>query len=90
MSHGYEHRQQRQARNTKTPAAATKKPVCKHRPLSTHPLMGGCATRHCQGPVTQGQLPQEITRCTLGSCNIMLASAAAGSPRILYPSLPMA
>ena len=34
-----------------------KKPVCKHRSLSTPPLPRACAARHCQGPVIQGQLP---------------------------------
>ena len=56
-------RQQRQAWNTKAAAAATKNPVCKHRSLSTHPLLGTSAARHCQGPVIQGQLPWENKRC---------------------------
>ena len=51
---------------------------------------GACASHHCQGPVIQGQLPRENTRHASGCCNVMLASAAAGSPRILYPSLPPA
>ena len=64
--------------------------MCKHRSLATPPLPGACATHHCQGPVIQGQLPRENTRCASGCCNVMLASASAGSPHILYPSLPPA
>ena len=56
--------------------------MCKHRSLSTPPLPGDCAAHHCQGPVILGQLPWENTRCTSGCCNVMLASAAAGSTRI--------
>ena len=37
-----------------------------------------CAARHCQGPVIQGQLPQENTRSASGCFNIMPASAATG------------
>ena len=69
-------------------AAATKKPVCKHRSLSTWPLPGACAARHCQGPVIQGQLPRENARCTSGWYNVMPASAAAGSPCIRTPPSP--
>ena len=29
--------------------------------LSTRPLPGACAARHCQGPVIQGQFPQDNT-----------------------------
>ena len=52
------HGRQRQAWNAEATAAVTKKPVCKHRSLSTLPLLGACAARHCQDPVIQGQLPQ--------------------------------
>ena len=72
----------------KAAAATTKKPVCKHRSLSTPPLLGACAACHCQGPVIQGQLPGENTRHASGCCNVMVASAATGSPRIPYPFLP--
>ena len=89
-SHGYQHRTQRRAWNTKAATAATKKTVCKHRSLSTLALLEACIARRCQGPVIQGQLPQENTRRASGCCNIMPASATAGSPRILYPSLPLA
>ena len=58
---GYQRGPQRQARDAKAAAAATKKPVCKHRSLSTTPLPGACAARHRQGPMTQGQLPRENT-----------------------------
>ena len=85
-SHGYQHGHERQARNTKAAAAATKNSVHKHRSLSTPPLLGACAARHCQGPVIQGQLPRENPRCASGCCNVMPDSATAGSPRIPYPS----
>ena len=81
---------QRRAWDAKAAAAATKKPVCEHRSLSTPPLPGACAARHCQGPMIQGQLPRENTRRASGCCNVTLVSAAAGSPRIPYPSLPPA
>ena len=66
-----------------------KKPVCKHRSLSTHPLPGGCVDHHCQGPMIQGQPPPENTRHASGCCNVTPASTAAGSPLIPYPSLPL-
>ena len=50
---------QRRAWDAQAAAAATKKPVCEHRSLSTPPLPGACAARHCQGPMIQGQLPRE-------------------------------
>ena len=43
---------------------------------------GACAAHHCQGPVVQGQHPRENTRHASGCCNVMLASATTGSPRI--------
>ena len=89
-SRGYQRGPQRRAWDTKAAAAATKKPVCKHRSLSTPPLLGACAARHCQGLVIQGQLPRENTRRASGCCNVMPASAATGSPHIPYPSLPPA
>ena len=58
--------------DTNAAAAATKKPVCKHRSLSTPPLPGACAAHHCQGPVIQGQLPCESAS---GCCNVTPASA---------------
>ena len=70
-SRGYQRGPQRQAWDAKAAAAATKKPVCKHRSLSTPPLLGACAARHCQGPVIQGQLPWKNTRCASGWCNVM-------------------
>ena len=87
-SRGYQRRHQRWAQNAKAAPAATKKPVCKHRSLSTPPILGACAARHSQGPMTQRQLPWENTGHASGCCNIMLASATASSPHILYPSLP--
>ena len=89
-SRSYQCRHQRRAWNTKASAAATKKPVWKHRSLSTPPLLGACAARHCQCPVIQRQLPRENTWRTSGWCNVTPASAAAGSLRTPYPSLPPA
>ena len=43
---------------------------------------GACAARHCQGPVIQGQLPQENTQRASGCCNITLASVTTDSPCI--------
>ena len=90
MSHGYQRRHQRWAWNAKADAAAIKNPVCKHRSLSTTPLLGACAARHCQGPVIQGQLPQENARHASGCCNVTLASATAGSHCIPHHFLPPA
>ena len=89
-SRGYQRRPHRRAWVAKAAAAATKKPVCEHRSLSTPALPGACAARHCQGPVIQGQLPQENTRSASGWCNDTLASATAASPRLLRtpPSSP--
>ncbi|KAJ8795862.1 hypothetical protein J1605_002624 [Eschrichtius robustus] len=82
-SRGYQRGPQRRAGDARAAAAATKKPVCERRSLSTPPLLGACAARHCQGPVIQGQLPQENARSASGCCNVTPASAAAGSPRLL-------
>ena len=87
-SRGYQRGPQTWAWDAKAAATATKKPVCKHRSLSTPPLPGTCAACHCQGPVIQGQLPREKTQRASGWCNVMLASAAAGSAHNPYPSLP--
>ena len=56
--------------------------------LSTPPLTGACEAHHCQGPVIQGQLPQENARRASGCCNVTPASATAGSPRIRTPPSP--
>ena len=81
---------QRRAWEAKAVAAATKKPVCEHRSLSTLPLPGACAARHDQGPVIQGQLPRENARRASGWYNVTPASAAAGSPHIHTPPSPPA
>ena len=81
-SRGYQRGPQRGAGDAKAAAAATKKPVCKHRSLSTPPLPGACAAHHCRAPVIQGQLPWENAWHTLGCCNVTPASATAGSPCI--------
>ena len=79
---GYQRGPQRLAWDAKAAAAATKKPVCEHRSLSTPPLLGACAACHGQGPVIQGQLPRENARRASGWCNVTPASATAGSPHI--------
>ena len=83
VSRSYQRGHQTWAGDAKAAAAATKKPVCEHRSLSTPPLLGACAARHCQGPVIQGQLRWVNARRASGCCNVTLASAAAGSPRLL-------
>ena len=87
-SRGYQRGHQRRAWDAKAAAAAAKKPVCMHRSLSTPPLLGACAAHHCQGPVIQGQHPLENARRASGCCNVTVASAAAGSPRISTPPSP--
>ena len=87
-SRGYQRGPQRRAGDTKAAAAATKKPVCEHRSLSTPPLPGAGAACHCQGPVIRGQIPRENARHTSGWCNVTPASATAGSPRIHTPPFP--
>ena len=82
--------------DTNAAAAATKKPVCEPRSLSTPPLPGAGAARHGQGPVSQGQRPrgERPARLTLLQCHD--ASAAAGSlpirtapsPRLSEPEPP--
>ena len=80
VSRGHQRGPQRQAWDAKAAAAATKKPVCKHRSLSPPPLPGAGAAHHCQGPVIQGQLPREKAQHASGCCNVTPASAATGSP----------
>ena len=53
-----------------------------HAPPAPPPTPGACAVHHCQSPVIQGQLPQENTWHSSGSCNVMLASVTSGSPCI--------
>ena len=62
--------------------------MCEHRSLSTPPLPGACAARHCQAPVIQGQLPQENARRASGWCNARLCRCRL-APH-LYPSPPPA
>ena len=89
VSRGYQRRPQRRAGDAKAAAAATKKPVCEHRSLSTPPLPGAGAARHCQAPLIRGKLTRENALRASGCCNVTPASAAAGSPRLLRtaPSL---
>ena len=86
-SHSYQCRHQRWAWDTMVAATATKETVCKHRSLSTPPLTGAYAAHLWQGPVIQGQLPQENTWRDSGCCNITLASVTASLPHLRYPSL---
>ena len=88
VSRGYQRGPQRRAGDARAAAAATGKPVCEHRSLSTPPLPGACAARHCQAPVIRGQLRQENARRASGCCNVTPASAAAGLPRIRTPPSP--
>ena len=88
VSRGHQRGPQRQAGDAKAAAAATMKPVCEHRSLSTPPLPGACAARHCQGPVNQGQPPRENALRASGCCNVTPASAATGSSRIHTPPSP--
>ena len=87
-SRGYQCGHQRRAWDAKTAAAATKKPVCKHRSLSTPPLLGACAACHYQGPMIQGQLPRENAQHASGWCKVTMASATTGSPHIRTPPSP--
>ena len=87
-SRSYQHGPQRGAWDAKAAAATTKKPVCKHKSLSTPPLPEACAAPHCQGPMIQGQLPRENTQHASRCCNVMLASATAGSPDICTTPSP--
>ena len=90
VSRSYQRGPQRQAWDAKAATAATKKPACKHRSLSTPPLPGTSAACHCQGPMTQGKLPRENPRHTSGCCNVTQASVPAGLPRIrTTPSTPL-
>ena len=57
VSRGYQRRPQRRAWDAKAADATTKKPVCKPRSLSTPPLLGACAARHCQRPVIRDNFP---------------------------------
>ena len=88
VSHGYQRGHQRWAGNAEAAAKATKKPVCKHRSLSTPPLPGACAARHCQGPVIQGQVPQENTGRASGWCNVMLPLPLQARPASRNPPSP--
>ena len=85
-SRGYQRGHQRRTWDAKAAAAATKKPVCKHRSLSTPPLLGACAARHCQGAVIQGKLPQENTRLLQRHTSLCQCRLAPHQ----YPSLPQA
>ena len=69
-SRGCQRGPQRRAGDAKAAAAATKKPVCEHRSLSTPPLPGACAARHGQGPMSQGQIPRENAQRASGWCNV--------------------
>ena len=90
MSRGYQCVPQRRVRDAKAAAAATKKPVCKHRSLYTPPLLGACAARHCQGPAIQGQLPRENARRASGWSKRHAGLCGRRLTLHPYPSLPPA
>ena len=50
--------------------------------VTTATFPGACAARNCPGSMIQGQLPQENTQHASGCCNVTLASADSGMPRI--------
>ena len=79
---------QRQAGDAKAAAAATKKPVCKHRSLSTPPLPVACAARHCQGPGIRGQLPRENALRASGCCNVTTPLPPQARPASSVPLPP--
>ena len=87
-SRGYQRGTQRRAWDIKAAVAATKKPVYKHRSLSTPPLLGACAAHDCQGPVIQGQLPRENARCASGCCNISGPLPPQARPALRTPPFP--
>ena len=87
-SRGSQRGPQRRAWDAKAAAAATKKPVCKHRSLSTPPLPGACAACHCQGPVIQGQLPRENARHASGCCNVTMPLPPQARPASSVPLPP--
>ncbi|KAJ8782426.1 hypothetical protein J1605_010134 [Eschrichtius robustus] len=87
-SRGYQRGPQRRAGDAKAAAAATKKPVCEHRSLSTPPLPGACAARHCQGPVIQGQLRREDAQRASGWCNVTTPLPPQARPASSVPLPP--
>ena len=87
-SRGDQRGPQRRAGDAKAAAAATKKPVCEHRSLSTTSLLGAGAARHCQGPVILGQLPRENARRASGCCNVMWPLPPQTRPAFSVP-LPL-
>ena len=90
VSRGDQRGPQRREGDPKAAAAATKKPVCKHRSLSTPPLPGACAARHRQAPVIQGQLPRENARRASGCCNVTTPLTPQARPASFVPLPPPA
>ena len=88
VSRGYQDAPQKWAGDAKASAAATKKPVCEHRSLSTPPLPGAGAARHCQGPVIRGQLPpgEHTARLRLLQCHARLCCLQAHPAFHTHPS----
>ena len=87
-SRSYQLGNQRRAWNSKAASAATKKPVCKHRSLSTPPIPRSLGNLPLPGSWDVGTTaPGEHTVC-FGCCNIMPASVTKGSCHIQYHSLP--
>ena len=89
-SRGHQRGPQRRAGDAKAAAAASKKPVCEHRSLSTPPLPGAGAARHGQAPVIRGQLPRENARRASGYCNITTPLTLQARPASSVPLPPPA
>ena len=87
-SHGDQHGPQRRAGDAKAAPAASKKPVCEHRSLSTLPLPGACAACHCQGPGIQRQLPWENAQRASGWCNVTTPLTPQARPASSVPLPP--
>ena len=62
--------------------------MCEHKSLSTPPHLGACAAHHCQGPVIQGQLPQEERTARIRLVQRHAGSATVSSPRNRNPPSP--
>ena len=87
-SRGGQRGPQRRAGDAKAAAAATKKPVCGPRSLSTPPLPGAGAARHDQGPEIREQLPWENARRASGWCNVMTPLTPQARPASSVPLPP--
>ena len=87
-SRGCQRGPQRRAGDAKAAAAATKKPVCEPRSLSTPPLPGAGAACHHQAPVIRGKLPRENARRASGCCNVTTPLTPQARPASSVPLPP--